>query len=167
MLDLGCGVGTNIPALIKFGVNIVAADYSDEAIKLVNDLFAKDKIQTVCFDVRNKFPFTDDIFDIIVADLSLHYFKNKDMNNIICELERVLKKHGKLIARVHSINQQRPHKGIELEIGFYLHDGITRKYFTCEEINILFKNWNILSLEEKTIYRYGQEKNVFEFLAEC
>lgn len=89
------------------------------------------------------------------------------MNNIICELERVFKKHGKLIARVHSINQQRPHKGIELETGLYLHDGITRKYFTREEINILFKNWNILSLEEKTIYRYGQEKNVFEFLAEC
>lgn len=167
MLDLGCGVGINIPALIKFGVNIVAADYSDKAIKIVNDLFSKDEVLTVCFDVRNKFPFTDDVFDIIVADLSLHYFKNKDMKNIICELERVLKKRGKLIARVHSINQQRPPKGIELETGFYLHDGITRKYFTREEINILFKNWNILSLEEKTIYRYGQEKNVFEFLAEC
>lgn len=167
MLDLGCGVGANIPTLIKFGVNIVAADYSDKAIKIVNDLFAKDEVQTVCFDIKNKFPFPDDVFDIIVADLSLHYFKNKDMNNIICELERVLKKHGKLIARVHSINQQRPHKGIELETGFYLYDGITRKYFTREEINILFKDWNILSLEEKIIYRYGQEKNVFEFLAEC
>lgn len=163
VLDLGCGLGINLPALLGFGASVVAADFSETAIKAIDISFPKETLQTLCFDMKESFPLLEDTFDIIVADLSLHYFGNKDMQHIIGELKRVLKQNGMLIARVHSINQARPFGKVEIESGFYYCDGCCRKYFTKEEIQTLFSCWALVNLKEKSIYRYGQEKKIFEF----
>lgn len=165
VLDLGCGTGINLPALLGFGANVVASDFSEAAIKIIKDSFSEEKLKLLCFDMKDRFPFIDNTFDIIVADLSLHYFGNEEMQHIVGELKRVLKQNGKLIARVHSINQVRPSESIEIEPGLYYCDGCCRKYFTKEEIQTLFSCWTMIRLKEKSIQRYGQEKKVFEFSA--
>lgn len=165
VLDLGCGTGINLPALLGFGASVVATDFSETAIKAIDISFSKETLQTLCFDMKDSFPFLEDTFDIIVADLSLHYFGNKDMQHIVGEVKRVLKQNGMLIARVHSINQARPFGKVEIEPGFYYCDGCCRKYFTKEEIKTLFSCWTMVNLQEKLIHRYGQEKKIFEFAA--
>ena len=165
VLDLGCGVGMNLPAILKSGTDVVAADFSEIALDIIKTTFSKWRIQTCCFDMRDNFPFFDDTFDIIVADLSLHYFGKADMRHIVCEMKRVLKQSGALIARVHSINQIRTADCVEIEPGFYYCDGYCRKYFTEREIRDYFSRWKITALEQKTIYRYNQKKEIFEFTA--
>ena len=44
----------------------------------------------------NEFPFEDNSTDLVIADLSLHYFKEKDTNRIISEIKRILKLNGYL-----------------------------------------------------------------------
>ena len=43
-----------------------------------------------------KFPFLDNSKDLIIADLSLHYFSSEDTIHIMREIKRVLKPKGLL-----------------------------------------------------------------------
>ena len=75
VLDLGCGAGNNSLYLLKHGFKVIAVDYSDVALKIVNDKL-KD-VETILTDISNPLPFEDNSFDLVIADLSLHYF-NKE-----------------------------------------------------------------------------------------
>ena len=48
--------------------------------------------------------FEDESIEVIIADLSLHYFNDETTKNIVKEIKRVLKCNGYLIARVNSVN---------------------------------------------------------------
>ena len=56
------------------------------------------------FDMSDGLPFNDNSKNIIIADLSLHYFDSSKTKYIFNEIHRVLKKNGYLIARVNSSN---------------------------------------------------------------
>lgn len=49
-------------------------------------------------------PFSDDSFELIIADLSLYYFKELDTIKILKEIRRILASGGHLIFRVNSVN---------------------------------------------------------------
>ena len=162
-LDLGCGSGTNIAALLNYGLIITAADFSKNAIEFVETRFPE--IETSCFDMTESFPFSDNTFDIMISDLSLHYFSWKDTNKIICEISRVLKKSGLLIARIHSTKEIEQGDLLQLEKNYYFTNNYSRRYFEIEDIEKLFIKWQIENIEEKEIIRYNTEKSVIEFLA--
>lgn len=166
VLDLGCGTGINIPAILEYCQSVYAADYSFPALKLVKEEYVGKPVTTFCFDMRKKFPFTDDCFDVVIADLALHYFNSKETRDILLEVKRVLKKGGMLIARVHSMHNVIKDGAIATnESGLYIVDGYQRKYFTCAEIRKNLADWKIQTLEKQTICRYSQEKHVIEFVS--
>lgn len=49
-------------------------------------------------------PFEDNLTDIIISDLSLHYFTEQKTFEILDEIKRVLKPNGLLFFRVNLIN---------------------------------------------------------------
>lgn len=165
VLDLGCGSGTNIEAILGKCQKVCAADFSISAIELVKKKYAEASVSTYCFDMREIFPFSDHTFDAVIADLSLHYFDMIETQGIFSEIKRTLKCSGKLIARVHSINSLKPGLISMEEPGLYLVDGYPRKYFTITEIAQLLAEWNTHVLKEDTIYRYKQIKEIIEFVA--
>ena len=61
----------------------------------------------------DEFPFEDNSTDLVIADLSLHYFKEKDTNRIISEIKRILKPNGYLFFRLNSTNSTEYKKIIE------------------------------------------------------
>ena len=102
VLDLGCGVGNNSLYLLKHGFKVVGVDYSDVALKIVSDKL-KD-VETILTDISNPLPFEDKSFDLVIADLSLHYFNKETTKQIMKEIKRILTDNGYLIARVNSID---------------------------------------------------------------
>ena len=101
VLDLGCGTGNDTLYLVERGFKVIACDYSETALdKIRKEL---NKIETRLVDISEKLPFGDNCFDLIIADLSLHYFDEKTTKNIMKEIKRVLKPKGHLLARVNSI----------------------------------------------------------------
>ena len=164
VLDLGCGAGTNIEALLNLGVQLTAADMSPDAVRLVEEGFGK-RLHTDCFDMRRGLPYEDASFDVVVSDLSLHYFTWADTERIIAEISRVLAPNGVLIARMHSVKNMQKPEGEMIEENYYVAYGYPRRYFTMEDIRRLFADWKLILLEETIAHRYDREKHVIELAA--
>ena len=57
----------------------------------------KAKLQTEVFDITKKFPFENNSFDGVFCTGTLHIFPRKILENIILEIDRVLKQRGRII----------------------------------------------------------------------
>lgn len=90
ILDVGCGNGsfTRVLSATVPGSNITAIDTS------IPKLFSPDHIVFTEGRVE-QLPFASESFDLVIAALSLHHWKEK--NKGISEIYRVLKKDGRLI----------------------------------------------------------------------
>jgi len=78
----------------------VASDKDDEALRNLLENTSqnlKSKFTTINFDILKKFPFEEASFDGVFCTGTLHLFKNDKLKKILLEIERVLKRGGKLI----------------------------------------------------------------------
>ncbi|MBR6521419.1 MAG: class I SAM-dependent methyltransferase [Oscillospiraceae bacterium] len=165
VLDLGCGAGSNIDALLKMCKKVSAADFSAPALDLLVQKYTLGTISTHCFDMRDKFPFPDVYFDVVIADLAIHYFNSLETQHILSEIKRILTPHGTLLARVHSIKNIPQLHTPTAETGLVIANGYQRKYFTLIEIENFLTEWDIQVLEENSIYRFEKVKEIIEFAA--
>lgn len=150
ILDLGCGIGIDTLHLIDIGCEVVACDFSDEAIKKVNENIPEAK--TRLFNMKNKMPFDNETFEIVIANKSIHYFSEKETKYIILELHRIIKTNGLLAIVVNSTKDSNfgAGKGTKLEENFYEIRGTTKRFFDKESLQNFFENsnWEFISIEE-------------------
>lgn len=162
-LDLGCGSGVSIGALLAQDQQVTACDFSQNAIQSVKARFPG--IAAACFDMTTPFPFESAQFSAVVADLSLHYFPWADTQRIFSEIFRVLTPGGCLLARVHAVGQVNPEGLVQLEENYYISGGTPRRYFTRGELEALLSGFTPHTLRETEIMRFGHTKRVFEIAA--
>jgi ubiquinone/menaquinone biosynthesis C-methylase UbiE len=80
---------------------VVGIDFSEEALKIAREKVESLGIENITFlnrDISHKFDFEDEYFDVVYANLSLHYFTDKTLNKIFQEIRRVLKQGGIFVA---------------------------------------------------------------------
>ena len=102
-------------------------------------------------------PFDGNTFDVIIADLCLHYFREKDTFIVLNEIKRILTKNGYLIFRVNSINDVNHGAGEGKEIEHHLYetsDKRLKRFFCEEDIRYFFKDFNIEYLNEEINNHY-------------
>ena len=163
IIDLGCGMGNNILYLINMNKKVIACDQSINAINNIKKIFKN--VDTMCFNMLDDLPFKDNSCDLIIADLSLHYFKWKDTIKIINEIKRVLKNNGYLIFRVNSIKDKNHGSGSGAIIEKHLYmtnDGLLKRFFDEEDIYRFFKDFDIEYLNEEVMTRYKLEKVLYK-----
>ena len=90
LLDVGCGKAFLLHEIknILPEISITGVDISEHAIKEVPDNIKK---SVKVFDARNKFPFKDNEFDLLISINTLHNFKIHDLKLSLQECERVAK----------------------------------------------------------------------------
>lgn len=161
ILDLGCGMGNTSKVLLGYNKKVIAADSSNVALNFVKNNL---NVETIYLDMLEKFPFKDKTFDLIIADLSLHYFSEKDTFKILNEIKRILKVGGKLLFRVNSIKDNNYGASCKdkIENHYYFAMGMKKRFFDMEDIKYFFSMFNILSVKEEKMLRYEKEKNVIE-----
>lgn len=164
IIELGCGRAYCSNYLFNNGFrNIVACDFSEEVLKIVNkeNLFLK----TLLFDMGNGLPFENDSIDVIIADLSLHYFDLSTTTFVFDEIYRVLKDDGYLIARVNATNDKLhiTDNAEEIEKNFFYDGNIYKRFFDKQDFETLLKNFEIHNLEQKNMNRYEKPKILWEF----
>lgn len=167
ILDLGCGSGNDTLYLIDKGKKVISCDYSINAINNIKKNFPE-VYDTKCFNMLDGLPFDDNSFDIVIADLSLHYFREEDTFKIINEIKRVLTDKGSLIFRVNSINDVNHGAGEGIEIEHHLYetsDKRLKRFFDEKDIKYFFKDFDIEFLNEEIMTRYELEKRLYRCLA--
>ncbi|MDD2434823.1 MAG: class I SAM-dependent methyltransferase [Bacilli bacterium] len=164
IIDLGCGQGNNSLYLIERGKEVIACDYSSEALKIVNKYLPS--VPSYQFDMRDGFPFDGNCTDLVIADLSLHYFSYEETRKILNELKRVIVNNGYLLFRVNSINDinHGSVEGNEIENHYYEIEGIQKRFFDQVDIEVFFKDWEIIELREVVMTRYEKVKVPWEGL---
>lgn len=100
-LDIGCGTGNYTNALAKKGFNIQGIDLSPSMLKE-----AKNRFPNLIWhkaDMR-KLPFQSHSFNGVVSVNTLHYVRHS-MIEVFCEINRVLKKGGRLVLFLVTLEQ--------------------------------------------------------------
>ena len=164
ILELGCGSGQDARFLTERGFQVVATDFSEEALRITRQTAPKVNVQPL--DLSEPFSFADEFFEVVIAGLSLHYFSWRKTLEIVQEVRRCLVPNGLLLARFNAVKGlARRNVGERLEENYYLVDGLPRRFFDEESLIALFSGWAVLEKAERTTFRYGLEKAVWEVAA--
>ncbi len=160
IIDLGCGWGADTLYLVEKGYDVIACDFSQEAIKRVRNFIPKARVKQ--FDMLDGLPFKDKEAKLVISDLSLHYFSLIDTNRIISEIKRVLEENGILLCRVNSINDINygAGQGIQIEENFFNIDGIFKRFFDINQIDMFFRDWETIFISEYSTNKYDDKNKV-------
>ena len=170
VIDLGCGLGALSKFFASKGCEVVAVDFSQNAIDIVQSHVRG--VNAFVHDITRSLPFDDVYFDVVVANLSLHYFNEADTHNIISEIKRILKPNGILIGAVLSMEEwefaKKRGKFVEVEPNFYhemFGDKIKHvRFFDRKDIDKFFVGFEFLYLNSKVEQRMGKLKGAWEFV---
>lgn len=163
ILDLGCGGGNDTLYLISKGKQVISCDQSSSAINNIRKNFPE-VYDAKCFNMLDGLPFEDEAFDVVIADLCLHYFLKTDTEKILNDIRRILTPGGHLILRVNSINDvlHGAGQGPEIEHHVFEMEGKTiKRFFNEEDIRSFFKDFTIEYLKEEIMTRYKLEKRLY------
>lgn len=147
IIDLGCGVtGNNTLYLLEKGKKVLSCDFAEEALKEVSKI---PKAKVLLFGMLDPFPFETSSVGLVIADLSLHYFRKKDTDKIIQEIKRILKPEGYLFFRVNSTSSTEYKKLIEkdekmLESNLFFNKNMEKRFFGENDLDSFFKGWTFL-----------------------
>ncbi|MGC9347902.1 MAG: class I SAM-dependent methyltransferase [Anaerolineae bacterium] len=169
VLDLGCGSGRDACYLTSYGLPVLVADFSRQALRLTEQTTQGACAHAIELDIRNGLPFRRKAFRIIIANLSLHYHRWPQTNLIVENVRQRLKSEGYLLARFNSTNDvnygAQSHQ--EVEPRCYIVDGVLKRFFNRDDFQALFQDgWRVQSLQEQLVYCYQKPKTVWEIVAQ-
>ena len=139
ILELGCGDGKTVSALVQKGYCVTAVDFSRHAALLCrNGCPHPDRVRVFIADCR-QIPFRNDSFDVIIASHITGHLNRAGRRQHACEVYRLLAPGGVMYFRDFSTGDFRFGRGEEIEEGtFFKKNGIATHYFTDTEVQTLF-----------------------------
>jgi len=165
-LDIGAGEGRNSFFLAKNGFYVEALDKNSDGLEKC-DNFAKENnlaISTKVCDIED-FEFPENKYSLIIAKNSLDFTKKSELDKLIKKIKKSLILDGFIYLSVFSEKDPAYQKikkmGLE-EVEkntFYLPKYKTfRHFFALEELKEMFRNFEIIYLEETEIKDPGHGK---------
>lgn len=100
ILNVAAGDGRFNNVLLKLSDSVTAVDIDESDLNiLINNcpLELRGKLDTKIIDITKPFPFNDEVFDCVFCTGTLHLFQKDVVIKILKEMNRVLKKKGKII----------------------------------------------------------------------
>jgi len=139
VLELGCGNGKSLSAMMHYGWLVTAIDFSLQAALLARATALRGTGADVAVADGRSIPFRDRSFDAVVACHVLGHSEGPDRRRIAKEICRVIRPSGQLIFRDFSTGDFRAGAGRETEPGTRIRgNGILTHYFTDMEVTTLF-----------------------------
>ena len=164
VVDLGCGIGNNTLYLTERDCQVVSCDFSQHALAKLQRYIPSAITQLM--DMTQGLPFDNQSAQVVIADLSLHYFDEETTFFVLNEIHRVLLDRGHLLCRVNSVKDSN-YGGKETANEYYYKvNGIFKRFFDESQIQYFFKSWKITNMKEYTINRYGKIKRLWEIAAQ-
>jgi MPBQ/MSBQ methyltransferase len=139
VLELGCGNGKTLTALIRKEWNVTALDSSQKAVSMSRDLVkGLSPADIMVADARN-IPVKDTTFDAVFAIHVIGHLHEPDRKKIAFEVTRILKPGGIVFFCEFSTEDVRFGKGHTTETSTFMRGTkIITHYFTLQEASDLF-----------------------------
>jgi SAM-dependent methyltransferase len=136
-LDFGAGSGRHSFLLKSFGYEVTALDYSKNSLEIIQDI--DPEIQTVYAETY-PYLFVNESFDLIVSWGVLHYNSIEDIQAIVQEYHRILKKNGYLTGTIRA-NTDTHLKVQDGKIGLEDLKNARVKLFSLEELKFILRDF--------------------------
>jgi len=147
VLELGCGNGKTLFAMIQRGWDVTAFDFSSRAVALSREVVGVSSHGHIMVADARSPPFKNDSFDAAFALHVLGHMHAPDRKQITRTLQYILKPGGILFFSDFSTDDFRFGKGVETEPStFRRGPGIITHYFTHEEVIDLFSKLTPVSI---------------------
>ena len=158
IIDLGCGIGNDTLFIKSCGKEVLSIDYSDEALKIINQNV--EGANTLKMNFEDEWLLKKESADLIIANLSLHYFNTETTLKIINSIRDTLVDGGILIVRVNSINDTNYGSSSldEIEPHYYEAMNIKKRFFDREDIDFFFSGFKILNCKEENVLSRVHDK---------
>lgn len=162
-LDLGCGLGQYTKYFMDRGFQVTSCDISPEVLKRLKENIVNAKVLEL--DMTKDLPFPDNSFDLVIANLSIHYFDTKTTTSLLKEIKRILKDDGYFIGSVNSDKTFKFLKEpVRIEDNYYQEGERFVRLWNKEQFNYFFKDFKQEVLEEVTTTRWNRVKIMWEFI---
>lgn len=166
ILELGCGVGIDSYYFAQNGNKVLGTDFSEVAIDKNKESFKNPNLTFEVLDISKPFAFPGDIFDLVYARLSLHYFTDKVTKEVFKEIYRILKPGGILAFICKSIKDPLYGQGEQIEKDMFLRSSHVRHFFSKEYAeDVLRKMFEIKKLEEGEDIFYKEQSSFIKIIA--
>ncbi len=156
LLELGCGKGTDAIYFSKNGYNVTAVDFAESAIE--NLKRRTDNVKAEVADILNYS--SKKKFDVIFANLSLHYFTDKDTRKIFKNISNLLKDDGYLFVRCKSDKDFLYGKGKTQAKDEFIYKNKFIHFFSKDYIKENLKDLEIIKLRRTTSRHLTMENGV-------
>jgi SAM-dependent methyltransferase len=107
VLDVASGTGQLLPALLKFGRQVVAIDLTPAMLEESRKRHASEARITYAVGDASRLPYPDHSFDIVTSARFLHLFEPQRQAEFIAEMARVLRPGGLLVVDFYSSDARR------------------------------------------------------------
>lgn len=152
ILSLGDGQGQDSRFFSEKGYKVLATDISEDALDINKQKLKESGIENVSIqklDLKEKFPFKNNIFDIVYSHLSIHYFDYNITSKIFNEIRRVLKPNGIIAVFTNTTNDPEYNTGKKLEDEFFEIDGVTKRFFSIKSMSEFTKDFKKILIDDK------------------
>jgi len=167
ILELGCGVGRDAVVFQRAGHSVVATDSSEVAIDQNTVEFSNSGVDFKVIDMQDLLPYSDQEFDVVYANLSLHYYLNEKTREIVSEIERILKNGGIFAFACKSHDAQRTDGADVIEPDVYVAKSghATHMFSTDYAKSLLEKYFDITYLDEVDEEYLGRVSGIVRCIA--
>jgi ubiquinone/menaquinone biosynthesis C-methylase UbiE len=153
VLELGCGDGKTLRALVPGDHQTIGLDFSRKALlalrKRGGELGKAHLVQADCTSL----PFPSLSLHHVVAHHVLEHLEAEERRSAAKEVARVLRPGGRLHASVFAKEDLREGKGELVEPSTYAREGILYHYFVEEELEGLFDALSLISIRTESSAR--------------
>jgi len=161
ILEIGCGNGKTIAALIREGYKVTGVDFSQAAINSCKKQFNDIDLKVASAE---HLPFDDQIFDGVIVFHVLEHLEFYELLRAVSESSRVLKYGGHVLVKVFSLEDMRSEKGEKIDDSTMVRgNGIRYHYFTENELRSLYFAGEIVKLTTKEEFtKFGKKRSRIE-----
>jgi ubiquinone/menaquinone biosynthesis C-methylase UbiE len=161
VLELGCGDGKTLRGLLAKDQEVVALDFSRQALLSLEGRIANMvNVHPVQGD-GSVLPFVSESFQLVVGHHFFEHLESDERSSSAGEVARVLRSGGSLSVRAFGRQDMREGKGERIEPSTYLREKIVYHYFDERELERLFSDLTLDTMvTEVTSKRFaGELKN--------
>ena len=160
VLDLGCGAGRHSYFMAKENLVVYGVDISAEGILYADKMLKQDNLKgEFKVGATDNIPYDNEFFDGIISYGVLYYCTFDEIKKSAQEIYRVLKKNGKALLVIRTINDYRYGEGREIEKNTFLieekdqekcafnENGMKMHFFTKDEVLKLFEEFSNITID--------------------